>query len=34
VIRHRPTFVQVDLDAIRHNVAALTPPHAQLMAVV
>jgi alanine racemase len=32
--RHRPTFVQVDLDAIRHNVALLKPPHAQLMAVV
>jgi alanine racemase len=32
--RHRPTFVQVHLDAIRHNVAALKPPHAQLMAVV
>jgi alanine racemase len=32
--RHRPTFVQVDLGAIRHNVAALKPPHAQLMAVV
>ncbi len=32
--RHRPTFVQVDLDAIRHNVAALKPPHAQVMAVV
>jgi alanine racemase len=34
VTRHRPTFVQVDLDAIRHNVAALRPPHTQLMAVV
>ena len=32
--RYRPTFVQVDLDAIRHNAAALKPPHAQLMAVV
>jgi alanine racemase len=34
VTRHRPTVVRVDLDAIRHNVAALKPPHAQLMAVV
>ena len=30
----RPTWVDIDLDAIRHNAAALTPPGAALMAVV
>jgi alanine racemase len=30
----RPTWVQVDLDAIRHNVRLLKPQRAQLMAVV
>lgn len=30
----RPTWVEVDLEAVRHNVRALTPPNAQLMAVV
>ncbi|HYJ61788.1 MAG TPA: alanine racemase [Actinomycetota bacterium] len=30
----RPTWVEIDLDAIRHNAAALTPPGAALMAVV
>jgi alanine racemase len=30
----RPTRVQVDLDAIRHNVALLRPPGAELMAVI
>jgi alanine racemase len=33
-VRHRPTWVQVDLDAVRHNVRVLTPPTAALMAVV
>ncbi|HSD49145.1 MAG TPA: alanine racemase [Actinomycetota bacterium] len=32
--RYRPTFVEVDLDAIRHNVRRLRPPGAELMAVV
>jgi alanine racemase len=32
--RHRPTFVRVDLAAIRHNAAALAPEGAALMAVV
>ena len=32
--RHRPTFVRVDLGAVRHNVAVLTPPGSRLMAVV
>ena len=32
--RHRPTFVRVDLDAIRHNVARLSPQGSGLMAVV
>jgi alanine racemase len=32
--RFRPTRVEVDLDAIRHNVAVLTPAGAELMAVV
>jgi alanine racemase len=34
VRRFRPTLVEVDLDAVRHNVRALTPPGSQLMAVV
>ena len=32
--RLRPTWIQVDLDAIRHNVRLLKPERAQLMAVV
>ncbi len=32
--RVRPTWIQVDLDAIRHNVRLLKPERAQLMAVV
>jgi len=32
--RFRPTWVEVDLDAIRHNVGALKPTGSQLMAVV
>jgi alanine racemase len=32
--RYRPTVVEVDLDAIRHNVAGLKPAHSELMAVV
>ena len=32
--RFRPTVVQVDLDAIRHNVRTLKPADAELMAVV
>ncbi len=32
--RYRPTWVEVDLAAIRHNVAAVRPPGAELMAVV
>lgn len=31
---HRPTVAVVDLDAIRHNVAAVRPPGAEFMAVV
>ena len=34
MIRYRPTVVEVDLDAIRHNVRLLKPPGAELMAVV
>jgi alanine racemase len=30
----RPTWAEVDLEAIRHNVRALRPPSAELMAVV
>jgi len=30
----RPTVAEVDLEAIRHNVRALKPPEAELMAVV
>ena len=32
--RFRPTAIEVDLDAIRHNVGALTPAEGELMAVV
>lgn len=32
--RYRPTVVEVDLDAIRHNVRLLKPSGAELMAVV
>jgi alanine racemase len=32
--RLRPTVAEVDLGAIRHNVGALKPPEAELMAVV
>ena len=32
--RHRPTVVEVDLGAVRHNVRRLKPPTAELMAVV
>lgn len=32
--RFRPTVVEVDLEAIRHNVRLLKPPGAELMAVV
>lgn len=34
VRRFRPTVVEVDLDAIRHNVRLLRPERAELMAVV
>src|SRR5438128_4348154 len=34
MMRFRPTVADVDLDAIRHNVRALKPPGAELMAVV
>jgi alanine racemase len=34
VTRFRPTFVEVDLDAIRHNVRLLKPEQAELLAVV
>jgi alanine racemase len=34
VIRHRPTVAVVDLAAVRHNVRALRPKGAELMAVV
>jgi alanine racemase len=34
VRRYRPTVVEVDLEAIRHNVRALKPAGAELMAVV
>jgi alanine racemase len=34
VTRYRPTVVEVDLEAIRHNVRLLKPPKAELMAVV
>ena len=32
--RFRPTVVEVDLDAVRHNVRAIKPPGVELMAVV
>lgn len=32
--RYRPTVVEVDLEAVRHNVRRLKPPNAELMAVV
>jgi alanine racemase len=32
--RYRPTVAVVDLDAIRHNVRAMAPPDAEVMAVV
>jgi alanine racemase len=34
VTRFRPTFVEVDLDAVRHNVRLLKPQRAELLAVV
>jgi len=34
VTRFRPTFVEVDLDAVRHNVRLLKPERAELLAVV
>ena len=34
VTRYRPTVVEVDLEAIRHNVRTLKPASAELMAVV
>jgi alanine racemase len=34
MIRYRPTVVDVDLDAVRHNIRLLMPPRAELMAVV
>jgi alanine racemase len=34
VTRFRPTRVEVDLDAVRHNVRALKPDRVELMAVV
>jgi alanine racemase len=34
VTRYRPTLVQVDLDAVRHNVRLLKPEGVELMAVV
>jgi alanine racemase len=34
VTRLRPTWVEIDRGAIAHNVAVLTPPGAELMAVV
>jgi alanine racemase len=34
MIRYRPTVVEVDLDAIRHNVRLLRPDRAELLAVV
>ena len=32
--RYRPTVVEVDLDAVRHNVRLLRPPNAEVMAIV
>jgi alanine racemase len=34
VRRFRPTLVQIDLDAVRHNVRTVKPAEAELMAVV
>jgi len=34
VMRYRPTVVEVDLEAVRHNVRRLKPPDVELMAVV
>jgi alanine racemase len=34
VTRFRPTVVEVDLDAVRHNVRLLKPERAELLAVV
>jgi len=34
VKRYRPTVVEIDLEAIAHNVRLLRPPGAELMAVV
>jgi len=34
VTRYRPTVVEIDLGAIRHNVRALKPEGSELMAVV
>jgi alanine racemase len=34
VTRYRPTIVEVDLEAVRHNVRRLKPEGAELMAVV
>jgi alanine racemase len=34
VIRFRPTFAEIDLAAVRHNVRAMKPADAELMAVV
>jgi len=34
VTRYRPTVVEVDLAAVRHNVRLLKPPRAELLAVV
>lgn len=32
--RYRPTWIEVDLEAIRHNARILRPPGAELMAIV
>jgi alanine racemase len=34
VTRYRPTVIEVDLEAIRHNVRLLKPPNSELLAVV
>jgi len=34
VTRYRPTVVEIDLDAVRHNVGLIKPEEAELMAVV
>ena len=33
-MRYRPTWIEVDLGAIRHNVGVLRPPGVELMAIV